>query len=186
MVLPGVVLAILAGSFFVGRYLPPRLFPPVEEKPLATYRGVTASLYDEGTLRWVLSVDKVEALRDGHTVRFEGLTQARYEGEKPMSIEVRGGKGFYDTRARRLVVSGPVVVRRSDGLEVRCTGPVWDSRAERLWSQGDVFVQHEGSRIRGRNLVISMEDESVELEDVEAHIPLSAILGEEGEGGEAS
>jgi LPS export ABC transporter protein LptC len=159
-------LAVLAGLSGVvawkvmGRRAPAAMTEP---SPEAEYQIKEVHINEtlDGSLRWSLDADQAEVYDQ------RGVTVMRNVVVKVFSKDggwtVTGDEGTLDNDRRDVSIQGNVVVRSSDGLEVRSPTLAWQNESRTLHTKDPVEIRRAGTTITGQGLSVRMQDERAVL-----------------------
>jgi LPS export ABC transporter protein LptC len=73
---------------------------------------------------------------------------------------VTGDEGTLDNNRRNVTLTGNVVIRSSDGLEMRTATLGWDNEHRVLATDDAVTISREGTTITGMGLAVRMQEET--------------------------
>jgi LPS export ABC transporter protein LptC len=76
---------------------------------------------------------------------------------------VTSDEGTLDNNRRDVSLKGNVVIRSSDGLEMRTPTLQWNNEQRSLATDDDVQISREGTTITGKGLTVQMKEESAEI-----------------------
>jgi lipopolysaccharide export system protein LptC len=159
-------LAVLAGlSGVVAWRISSRKAPtPVQQPPQqAEYqiREVHINETLEGNLRWTLNADQAEVYdQKGITVLRKVVVQVF---SRDGDWTVTSDEGTLDNSRRDVSLKGNVVIRSSDGLEMRTPTLGWNNEQRALATDDNVQISREGTTITGKGLVVQMKEETAEV-----------------------
>ena len=115
----------------------------------------------EGNLRWTLNADQAEVYdQKGITVMQKVVVQLF---SKDGGWTVTSDEGTLDNNRRDVSLKGNVVIRSSDGLEMRTPTLQWNNEQRSLATDDDVQISREGTTITGKGLTVQMKEESAEI-----------------------
>ena len=115
----------------------------------------------EGNLRWTLNADQAEVYdQKGITVMRKVVVQVF---SKDGDWTVTSDEGTLDNNRRDVSLKGNVVIRSSDGLEMRTNTLRWNNEQRALATDDDVQISREGTTITGKGLTVQMKEESAEI-----------------------
>ncbi len=155
-------LAVLAGlsGIVAWRIMGRRAPTPVQQPPQqAEYQIKEVHINEtlEGNLRWTLNADQAEVYDEkGVTVMRKVVVQLF---SKDGDWAVTSDEGTLDNNRRDVSLKGNVVIRSSDGLEMRTPTLGWNNEQRALATDDDVQISREGTTITGKGLTVHMKDE---------------------------
>jgi LPS export ABC transporter protein LptC len=155
-------LAVLAGlsGIVAWRIMGRRAPTPVQQPPQqAEYQIKEVHINEtlEGSLRWTLDADQAEVYDEkGVTVMRKVVVQLF---SKDGDWTVTSDEGTLDNNRRDVSLKGNVVIRSSDGLEMRTPTLGWNNERRALATDDDVQISREGTTITGKGLTVHMKDE---------------------------
>jgi LPS export ABC transporter protein LptC len=155
-------LAVLAGlsGIVAWRIMGRRAPTPVQQPPQqAEYQIKEVHINEtlEGSLRWTLDADQAEVYDEkGVTVMRKVVVQLF---SKDGDWTVTSDEGTLDNNRRDVSLKGNVVIRSSDGLEMRTPTLGWNNEQRALATDDDVQISREGTTITGKGLTVHMKDE---------------------------
>jgi LPS export ABC transporter protein LptC len=155
-------LAVLAGlsGIVAWRIMGRRAPTPVQQPPQqAEYQIKEVHINEtlEGNLRWTLNADQAEVYDEkGVTVMRKVVVQLF---SKDGDWTVTSDEGTLDNNRRDVSLKGNVVIRSSDGLEMRTPTLGWNNEQRALATDDDVQISREGTTITGKGLTVHMKDE---------------------------
>lgn len=159
-------LAVLAGLSgvvawkIVGRRAP----APVQQPPQqAEYQIKDVHINEtlDGNLRWTLNADQAEVYdQKGITVMRKVVIQVFTQDG---NWTVTGDEGTLDNNRRNVTLKGNVVIRSSDGLEMRTATLGWDNERRTLATDDAVDISREGTTITGMGLAVQMQEETAAI-----------------------
>ncbi len=156
-------LAVLAGlsGVIAWRITSRRAPTPVQQPPQqAEYQIKEVHINEtlEGNLRWTLNADQAEVYdQKGITVMRKVVVQVF---SRDGDWTVTSDEGTLDNNRRDVSLKGNVVIRSSDGLEMRTATLGWDNENRALATDDAVEISREGTTITGRGLAVRMKDET--------------------------
>jgi LPS export ABC transporter protein LptC len=159
-------LAVLAGlSGVVAWKVMGRRGPaPVQQPPQqAEYqiRDVRINETLDGNLRWTLEADQAEVYdQRGITVMRKVVIQLF---SRDGSWTVTSDEGTLENTKRDVRLRYNVVIRSSEGLEMRTETLAWRNESRILESPDAVEIQRDGTTITGQGLVVRMKEETADL-----------------------
>jgi LPS export ABC transporter protein LptC len=155
-------LAVLAGLSGVvawkvmGRRPPaPAAEPPRQAEYQITDIHINETL--DGNLRWMLDADQAEVYdQRGITVMKKVKIQLfSQDGAWTVTSE----EGTLENDKRDVALKGDVVVRSTDGLEMRSPTLAWHNERRMLYTEDPVEIRRAGTTITGGGLRVRMQDE---------------------------
>jgi LPS export ABC transporter protein LptC len=156
-------LAVLAGLSgvvawkIVGRRAPA---PVQQPSPQAEYQIKDVHINEtlDGNLRWTLNADQAEVYdQKGITVMRKVVIQVF---SRDGDWTVTSDEGTLDNNRRNVTLTGNVVIRSSDGLEMRTATLGWDNEHRTLATDDAVEISREGTTITGMGLAVRMQEET--------------------------
>jgi lipopolysaccharide export system protein LptC len=159
-------LAVLAGlsGVVAWRVTSRRPPPPVQQPPQqAEYQIKEVHINEtlEGNLRWTLNADQAEVYdQKGITVMRKVVVQVF---SKDGDWTVTSDEGTLENNRRDVSLKGNVVIRSSDGLEMRTPTLGWNNEQRALATDDDVQISREGTTITGKGLTVQMKEETAEV-----------------------
>jgi LPS export ABC transporter protein LptC len=159
-------LAVLAGlsGVVAWRVTSRRPPPPVQQPPQqAEYQIKEVHINEtlEGNLRWTLNADQAEVYdQKGITVMRKVVVQVF---SKDGDWTVTSDEGTLENNRRDVSLKGNVVIRSSDGLEMRTATLGWNNEQRALATDDDVQISREGTTITGKGLLVQMKEETAEV-----------------------
>jgi lipopolysaccharide export system protein LptC len=159
-------LAVLAGLSgivawrIVGRRAPVTIQQPPEQ---AEYQIKEVHINEtlDGNLRWTLDADQAEVYdQKGITVMRKVVIQLF---SKDGDWTVTSDEGTLNNNRRDVTLTGNVVIRSSDGLEMRTATLGWDNERRTLATEDPVEISREGTTITGRGLAVHMQEETAAI-----------------------
>lgn len=116
----------------------------------------------EGNLRWTLNADQAEVYdQKGITVMRKVVVQVF---SKDGDWTVTSDEGTLENNRRDVSLKGNVVIRSSDGLQMRTSTLGWDNERRALATDDDVEISREGTTITGKGLAVRMQEETAAVE----------------------
>jgi len=116
----------------------------------------------EGNLRWTLNADQAEVYdQKGITVMRKVVVQVF---SKDGDWTVTSDEGTLENNRRDVSLKGNVVIRSSDGLQMRTNTLGWDNERRALATDDDVEISREGTTITGKGLAVRMQEETAAVE----------------------
>ena len=158
--------AVLVGlsGMIAWRVMGRRPPPPVQQPPQqAEYQIKEVHINEtlEGNLRWTLNADQAEVYdQKGITVMRKVVVQVF---SRDGDWTVTSDEGTLDNNRRDVSLKGNVVIRSSDGLEMRTPTLQWNNEQRALATDDDVQISREGTTITGKGLTVQMKEESAEI-----------------------
>jgi len=159
-------LAVLAGLSGVvawrvmGRRAPTPVQQPAQQ---AEYQIKEVHINEtlEGNLRWTLNADQAEVYdQKGITVMRKVVVQVF---SRDGDWTVTSDEGTLDNNRRDVSLKGNVIIRSSDGLEMRTPTLGWNNEQRALATDDDVQISREGTTITGKGLSVQMKEETAEV-----------------------
>ena len=159
-------LAVLAGLSGVvawrvmGRRAPTPVQQPAQQ---AEYQIKEVHINEtlEGNLRWTLNADQAEVYdQKGITVMRKVVVQVF---SRDGDWTVTSDEGTLDNNRRDVSLKGNVIIRSSDGLEMRTPTLGWNNEQRALATDDDVQISREGTTITGKGLSVQMKEETAEI-----------------------
>jgi LPS export ABC transporter protein LptC len=160
-------LAVLAGlSGVVAWKIVGRRGPaPVQQPPQqAEYQIKDVHINEtlDGNLRWTLNADQAEVYdQKAITVMRKVVIQVF---SRDGDWTVTSDEGTLDNNRRNVTLTGNVVIRSSDGLEMRTATLGWDNEQRALATDDAVEISREGTTITGRGLAVRMQEETAAID----------------------
>jgi LPS export ABC transporter protein LptC len=160
-------LAVLAGlsGVVAWRIMGRRAPTPVQQPPQqAEYQIKEVHINEtlEGNLRWTLNADQAEVYdQKGITVMRKVVVQVF---SKDGDWTVTSDEGTLDNNRRDVSLKGNVVIRSSDGLEMRTPTLAWNNEQRSLATDDDVQISREGTTITGKGLTVQMKEETAAVQ----------------------
>ncbi len=159
-------LAVLAGLSgvvawkVIGRRAP----EPVRQPPQqAEYQIKDVRINEtlDGNLRWTLEADQAEVYdQKGITVMRKVVIQVF---SRDGSWTVTSDEGTLDNDKRDVSLKGNVVIKSSEGLEMRAPTLAWRNEKRTLDTEDAVEIQRDGTTISGQGLLVRMQEETAHL-----------------------
>jgi LPS export ABC transporter protein LptC len=116
----------------------------------------------DGNLRWSLNADQAEVYEK------KGITLMRNVVIQVFSRDgdwtVTSDEGTLNNAPRDVALTGNVVIRASDGLEMRTATLAWHNERRALQTDDAVEIRREGTTITGRGLSVHMKEETAALD----------------------
>ena len=159
-------LAVLAGlsGVIAWKVMGRRGPTPVQQTPQqAEYQIKDVRINEtlDGNLRWTLEADQAEVYdQKGITVMRKVVIQVF---SRDGSWTVTSDEGTLDNAKRDVSLKGNVVIRSSDGLEMRAPTLAWRNDNRTLDTQDAVEIQRDGTTITGQGLIVRMQEETAGL-----------------------
>jgi lipopolysaccharide export system protein LptC len=160
-------LAVLAGlSGVVAWRVMARRTPATVQQPApqAEYQIKEVHINEtlDGNLRWSLNADQAEVYeKKGITVMRNVVIQIF---SRDGAWTVTSDEGTLDNAPRDVALTGNVVIRASDGLEMRTGTLAWHNERRALHTDDTVEIRREGTTITGRGLSVHMKEETAALD----------------------
>jgi LPS export ABC transporter protein LptC len=160
-------LAVLAGlSGVVAWRVMARRTPATVQQPApqAEYQIKEVHINEtlDGNLRWSLNADQAEVYEK------KGITLMRNVVIQVFSRDgdwtVTSDEGTLNNAPRDVALTGNVVIRASDGLEMRTGTLAWHNERRTLQTDDAVEIRREGTTITGRGLSVHMKEEMAALD----------------------
>jgi LPS export ABC transporter protein LptC len=159
-------LAVLAGlsGVVAWRVMGRRPPAPVQQPPQqAEYQIKEVHINEtlDGNLRWSLNADQAEVYdQKGITVMRKVVIQLfSREG----SWTVTSDEGTLHNDRRDVALTGNVVIRSSDGLEMRTATLGWNNERRVLSTDDSVEISQKGTTITGLGLAVRMQEETAAI-----------------------
>jgi LPS export ABC transporter protein LptC len=115
-----------------------------------------------GNLRWTLEADQAEVYDQ------RGVTLMRHVVIQVFSRDgtwtVTSDQGTLENTKRDVALNGNVVIRSSDGLEMRAPTLAWNNELRTLQTDDPVEIQREGTKITGQGFAVRMQEETAALD----------------------
>jgi LPS export ABC transporter protein LptC len=155
--------AVLAGLSGVvawrvmGRHAPVSVEQPAQQ---AEYQIKDVRINEtlDGNLRWTLNADQAEVYdQKGITVMRKVVIQLF---SRDGDWTVTSDEGTLDNNRRDVTLSGDVVIRSSDGLEMRTPSLGWNNERRTLSTDDAVEISQKGTTITGLGLAVQMQEET--------------------------
>jgi LPS export ABC transporter protein LptC len=159
-------LAVLAGlSGVVAWKVASRRPPPPVQQPAqqAEYQIKQVHINEtlDGNLRWTLNADQAEVYdQKGITVMRKVVIQLF---SKDGDWTVTSDEGTLDNNKRDVTLTGHVIIRSNDGLEMRTPTLGWDNEQRTLATEDAVQISREGTTITGRGFAVHMQEETAAI-----------------------
>jgi LPS export ABC transporter protein LptC len=159
-------LAVLVGLSGVvawrvmGRRAPAPVQPPSQQ---AEYQIKEVHINEtlDGNLRWSLNADQAEVYDQ------KGITVMRKVVIQLFSREgnwtVTSDEGTLHNDRRDVALTGNVLIRSSDGLEMRTATLGWNNQRRVLWTDDSVEISQKGTTITGLGLAVRMQEETAAI-----------------------
>jgi LPS export ABC transporter protein LptC len=158
--------AVLAGlsGVVAWRVMGRRAPAPVQQPaPQAEYQIKEVHINEtlDGNLRWTLNADQAEVYdQKGITVMRKVVIQLfSREG----SWTVTSDEGTLHNDRRDVALTGNVVIRSSDGLEMRTATLGWNNERRVLSTDDSVEISQKGTTITGLGLAVRMQEETAAI-----------------------
>jgi LPS export ABC transporter protein LptC len=159
-------LAVLAGlsGVVAWKVMSRRAPEPVQQPPQqAEYQIKDVRINEtlDGNLRWTLEADQAEVYdQRGVTVMRKVTIQVF---SRDGSWTVTSDEGTLVNAERDVTLKGNVVIRSSDGLEMRAPSLAWRNNTRTLDTEDAVEIERDGTKITGQGLVVRMQEETAGL-----------------------
>ena len=159
-------LAVLAGlsGVIAWRVMGRRPPPPVQAPPQqAEYQIKEVHINEtlDGNLRWTLRADQAEVYdQKGITLMRKVVIQLF---SKDGDWTVTSDEGTLDNNKRDVTLTGNVVIRSNDGLQMKTAALAWENERRTLSTDDPVEISREGTTITGRGLAVRMQEESAAI-----------------------
>ena len=156
-------LAVLAGlsGVVVWKITGRRPPAPVQQPPQqAEYQIKEININEtlEGNLRWKLKADQAEVYdQKGITLMRKVVIQVF---SKDGDWTVTSDEGTLENNRRDVTLTGNVVIKSSDGLEMRTKTLSWNNEQRALATDDPVEISREGTTITGKGLSVNMQEET--------------------------
>jgi LPS export ABC transporter protein LptC len=159
-------LAVLAGlsGVVAWRVMGRRPPAPVQQPPQqAEYQIKEVHINEtlDGNLRWSLNADQAEVYDQ------KGITVMRKVVIQLFSREgnwtVTSDEGTLHNDRRDVALTGNVVIRSSDGLEMRTATLGWNNERRVLSTDDSVEISQKGTTITGLGLAVHMQEETAAI-----------------------
>lgn len=156
-------LAVLAGLSGVvawrvmGRRAPAPVQQPAQQ---AEYQIKDVRINEtlDGNLRWTLNADQAEVYEQ------KGITVMRKVVIQVFSRDgdwtVTSDEGTLHNNRRDVTLTGDVVIRSSDGLQMRTPTLSWNNERRTLSTDDPVEINQKGTTITGLGLAVQMQEET--------------------------
>jgi LPS export ABC transporter protein LptC len=160
-------LAVLAGlsGVVAWKVMGRRAPAPVRQPPQqAEYQIKEVHINEtlDGNLRWTLNADQAEVYdQRGITVMRKVVIQVF---SRDGDWTVTSDEGTLENAKRDVTLSGNVVIRSSDGLEMRTPTLGWHNERRTLHTDDRVEIQRDGTTITGQGLAVRMQEETAALD----------------------
>jgi LPS export ABC transporter protein LptC len=160
-------LAVLAGLSgvvawkVVGRRAPASVREPAQQ---AEYQIKEVHINEtlDGNLRWTLNADQAEVYdQRGVTVMRKVVIQVF---SRDGAWTVTSDEGTLENAKHDVTLSGSVVIRSSDGLEMRAPSLAWHNEGRTLRTDDSVEIRRDGTTITGQGLAIHMQEETAAIQ----------------------
>ena len=115
----------------------------------------------DGNLRWTLNADHAEVYdQRGITVMRKVVIQVF---SRDGAWTVTSDEGTLENTKRDVTLNGDVVIRSSDGLEMRTPTLGWHNEGRTLHTDDPVEIRRDGTTITGQGLAVHMQEETAAL-----------------------
>jgi LPS export ABC transporter protein LptC len=160
--------AVLVGlsGMIAWRVMGRRPPPPVQQPPQqAEYQIKEIHINEtlEGNLRWTLNADQAEVYDQKGVTLMRKVTVQVFS--KDGDWTVTSDEGTLDNNRRDVALKGNVIIRSSDGLEMRCSTLAWDNEKRALSTQDPVTINRQGTTITGKGLTVQMQEETAAIQE---------------------
>jgi LPS export ABC transporter protein LptC len=112
----------------------------------------------DGNLRWTLNADQAEVYEQ------KGITVMRKVVIQLFSRDgdwtVTSDEGTLHNNRRDVTLTGDVVIRSSDGLEMRTPTLTWNNERRALSTDDPVEISQKGTTITGLGFAVNMQEET--------------------------
>lgn len=158
--------AVLAGlsGVVAWKVMNRRAPAPVQQPPQqAEYQIKDVRINEtlDGNLRWTLEADQAEVYdQRGVTVMRKVVIQVF---SRDGSWTVTSDEGTLHNEKRDVSLEGSVVIRSSDGLEMRTPTLTWRNERRALYTEDAVEIKRDGTTISGQGLMVRMQEETANL-----------------------
>jgi LPS export ABC transporter protein LptC len=145
-----------------GRRPPPSVQQPPQQ---AEYQIKDIHINEtlEGNLRWTLNADQAEVYdQKGVTLMRKVMVQVF---SKDGDWTVTSDEGTLDNNRRDVALSGNVIIRSSDGLEMQTATLGWDNEKRALSTKDPVRISRQGTTITGKGLTVQMQEETAAIQE---------------------
>ena len=145
-----------------GRRQPPSVQQPPQQ---AEYQIKDIHINEtlEGNLRWTLNADQAEVYdQKGITLMRKVMVQVF---SKDGDWTVTSDEGTLDNNRRDVALSGNVIIRSSDGLEMQTATLGWDNEKRALSTKDPVRISRQGTTITGKGLTVQMQEETAAIQE---------------------
>jgi lipopolysaccharide export system protein LptC len=145
-----------------GRRPPPSVQQPPQQ---AEYQIKDIHINEtlEGNLRWTLNADQAEVYdQKGITLMRKVMVQVF---SKDGDWTVTSDEGTLDNNRRDVALSGNVIIRSSDGLEMQTATLGWDNEKRALSTKDPVRISRQGTTITGKGLTVQMQEETAAIQE---------------------
>ena len=146
----------------MGRRPPPAVQQPPQQ---AEYQIKEIHINEtlEGNLRWTLNADQAEVYDQKGVTLMRKVTVQVFS--KDGDWTVTSDEGTLDNNRRDVALKGNVIIRSSDGLEMRCSTLAWDNEKRALSTQDPVTINRQGTTITGKGLTVQMQEETAAIQE---------------------
>ncbi len=144
----------------IGRRAPP---PVRQPPPQAEYQIKDVHINEtlDGSLRWTLNAAQAEVYdQRGVTVMKKVVIEVF---SKDGSWKVTSDEGTLENTKRDVSLTGNVVIRSSEGLEMRAPTLNWLNARRALYTEDQVEIQREGTTITGQGLTVRRQEETATI-----------------------
>lgn len=159
--------AVLVGlsGMIAWRVMGRRPPPPVQQPPQqAEYQIKDIHINEtlEGNLRWTLNADQAEVYDQKGVTLMRKVTVQVFS--KDGDWTVTSDEGTLDNNRRDVALKGNVIIRSSDGLEMRSPTLGWDNEKRALSTADPVTITRQGTTITGKGLTVQMQEETAAIQ----------------------
>jgi LPS export ABC transporter protein LptC len=160
-------LAVLAGlSGVVAWRIMARRTPATVQQPApqAEYQIKEVHINEtlDGNLRWSLNADQAEVYEKKDITLMRNVVIQVFARDGDWTVT--SDEGTLNNAPRDVALTGNVVIRASDGLEMRTGTLAWHNERRTLQTDDAVEIRREGTTITGRGLSVHMKEETAALD----------------------
>jgi LPS export ABC transporter protein LptC len=160
-------LAVLAGlSGVVAWRVMARRTPATVQQPApqAEYQIKEVHINEtlDGNLRWSLNADQAEVYEKKDITLMRNVVIQVFARDGDWTVT--SDEGTLNNAPRDVALTGNVVIRASDGLEMRTGTLAWHNERRTLQTDDAVEIRREGTTITGRGLSVDMKEETAALD----------------------
>jgi LPS export ABC transporter protein LptC len=160
-------LAVLAGlSGVVAWRVMARRTPATVQQPApqAEYQIKEVHINEtlDGNLRWSLNADQAEVYEKKDITLMRNVVIQVFSRDGDWTVT--SDEGTLNNAPRDVALTGNVVIRASDGLEMRTGTLAWHNERRALQTDDAVEIRREGTTITGRGLSVHMKEETAALD----------------------